>query len=162
MWIHVHLRQLRYLNTPYFTTNKLPEETHFTKLVCNAPAARFPLSSLMCSEQKRKTYILFHCVARTHTLNILWVKHTRTRCSFVSLIAVVHTVNNGPFKSYIGLLILLCTITMWCYYCTTILLLSKHKHELKPNKLNKLQGRQCRGIWRWGGMVRLATQLTVW
>ena len=45
-WIHIHLRLLAHVQIPYLRTNKWPEETLFTKMVCNAPAARFCLSSL--------------------------------------------------------------------------------------------------------------------
>ena len=44
-WIHVHLRQLAHVKI-LLRTNKWPEETHFTKMVCNTPAARFCLFSL--------------------------------------------------------------------------------------------------------------------
>ena len=59
-WIHVHLRQLAYLKIPFIRTNKWPEETHFTKMVCNAPAARFCSSSLIWRLlfQHRLTHII--------------------------------------------------------------------------------------------------------
>ena len=51
--IHVHLRQLAHVKIPYLRTNNWPKETHFTIMVCNAPTARFYLSSLIFKDKKK-------------------------------------------------------------------------------------------------------------
>ena len=72
-WIHVHLRPLAHVSTPCVRTNKWPGETHFTKMVCNAPVAPFCLSSLIYSRLLMLLLLIY--VARTYFIFSLvcWV-----------------------------------------------------------------------------------------
>ena len=96
-YMSTHLRQLAYLKIPFIRTNKWPQETHFTKMVCNAPLR---LSSLPPASYAYAQPSHSSCVC----LSDLWL--LPPYC--------VYYVSSPTWCSYYYYYCCWC----WCFYCS--------------------------------------------